>query len=257
MKMKVRRNVPVLAAFMFLVSLMTPAFLMAADQATHWSYEGEEGPEHWADISADYHMCRDGRNQSPIDLQGNIAAELPELVFDYVSQPHRETNNGHTIQLDIAPGSFLRIPSRNNNFELKQFHFHSPSEHTINGQSYAMELHFVHADENGALAVIGVMFSEGQEHPVLSKLWSFMPEHAGESNELPVKIEETDLMPPTSDYYYYSGSLTTPPCSEGVAWIVLKNPIEASAEQIAIFKDRVGPVTNRPVQPHNARLILD
>ncbi len=161
MKMKVRRNVPVIAAFMFLVSLMTPAFLMAADQATHWSYEGEEGPEHWGDISADYHMCRDGRNQSPIDLQGNIAAELPELVFDYVSQPHRETNNGHTIQLDIAPGSFLRIPSRNDNFELKQFHFHSPSEHTINGQPYAMELHFVHADENGKLAVVGVMFKEG------------------------------------------------------------------------------------------------
>ena len=255
--MKFRRNIPVITVLLFLVFSVTPAVLAASDEVNHWSYEGEEGPEHWGDISADFHMCRDGRNQSPINLQENIPADLPELVFDYVTQPNRETNNGHTIQLDIEPGSFLRIPSRNRNFELKQFHFHSPSEHKIDGKAYAMELHFVHADENGALAVIGVMFSEGQEHPVLNKLWSFMPEHAGESIELPVKVEETNLMPPTSDYYYYSGSLTTPPCSEGVAWIVLKTPIEASAEQIAIFKDRVGPVTNRPVQPHNARIILD
>jgi len=137
--MKIRRSVPFLAAFTFLLSSMAPAFLFAADQAAHWSYEGEEGPERWGEISADYHMCRDGRNQSPIDLEGNISADLPELVFDYV------------------PGSFLRIPSRDRSFELKQFHFHSPSEHTVNGQSYAMELHFVHADENGALAVVGVI----------------------------------------------------------------------------------------------------
>jgi carbonic anhydrase len=236
---------------------MTPAFLMASDKAAHWSYDGEDGPEHWSELSDDYHMCRDGRNQSPIDLQGNISAELPELGFDYVSPPNRVTNNGHTIQLDIEPGSFLRIPSLNRDFELKQFHFHSPSEHTINGQAYAMELHFVHADENGALAVVGVMFSEGREHPVLNKLWSFMPENAGESTASPVGIEETDLLPSTRDYYYYSGSLTTPPCSEGVVWIVLKKPIEASAEQIALFKERVGPTTNRPVQPYNARFILD
>jgi carbonic anhydrase len=255
--MKIRRSVPFLAAFTFLLSSMAPAFLFAADQAAHWSYEGEEGPEHWGEISADYHMCRDGRNQSPIDLEGNISADLPELVFDYVSPPNRETNNGHTIQLDITPGSFLRIPSRDRSFELKQFHFHSPSEHTVNGQSYAMELHFVHVDENGALAVVGVMFKEGKEHPELKKLWSFMPENAGESNAPPVGIEETNLMPPTNDYYYYSGSLTTPPCSEGVVWIVLKNPVEASSEQIALFKERVGPITNRSVQPHNARYILE
>lgn len=255
--MKIKRTVPYLAVFICLASCLIPTILTASDPVTHWSYEGEEGPEHWSELSDDYHMCRDGRNQSPIDLQRNIHAELPELVFNYVSQPNLETNNGHTIQVDVEPGGFLRIPSRDRSFELKQFHFHSPSEHTVSGQSYAMELHFVHADENGALAVVGVMFKEGHEHPVLNKLWSFMPEHAGESNAPPVGIEETDLMPPTRDYYYYSGSLTTPPCSEGVVWIVLKTPIEASAAQIALFKERMGPTTNRPVQPHNARLILD
>jgi len=168
----------VVSIFALLVLFTTPASLFASDQAAHWTYEGEEGPEHWSELSDDYHMCREGRNQSPVDLQQNVHAELPELVFEYFSQPVRETNNGHTIQLDIAPGSFLKIPSRDRIFELKQFHFHSPSEHTIEGQSFAMELHFVHADASGELAVVGVMLKEGKEHPVLKKLWGFMPEQA-------------------------------------------------------------------------------
>jgi carbonic anhydrase len=101
------------------------------------------------------------------------------------------------------------------------------------------------------------MIEEGDEHPVLNELWTWMPENAGETSEQPIGIEETNLLPPTREYFAYSGSLTTPPCSEGVAWIVLKNPIEASAEQIARFKERMGPATNRPVQSRNARLILD
>jgi len=251
--MKIRRTLPFLIAF----TLLAPTLLLASDQAAHWTYEGEEGPEHWSELSADYHMCRDGRNQSPVDLEGNVHANLSELVFDYVSPPHRETHNGHTIRMDVTPGSFLKVPDQNRVFELKQFHFHSPSEHTVNGKSFAMEMHFVHADESGALAVVGVLFEEGEEHAEINKLWSFMPEHAGESVQLAVKIEDTDLLPPTREYYYYSGSLTTPPCSEGVSWMVLKNPVEVSADQIARFKSRVGPATNRPVQPRNARFILD
>ena len=127
----------------------------------------------------------------------------------------------------------------------------------MEGRSFAMEIHFVHADENGALAVVGVMIDEGEEHPVLNQLWSFMPEQVGDTSKQPIGIEETDLLPPTRDYFVYGGSLTTPPCSEGVKWIVLKTPIEASAEQIATFQKRVGSANNRPVQAHNARLILD
>ncbi len=202
-------------------------------------------------------MCKEGRNQSPIDLKNRVHADLPELVFDYYSLPNRIINNGHTIQLDIEPGSYLNIPSQHKQFALMQFHFHSPSEHTVDGRSYAMEMHFVHGDKAGALAVVGILVEEGEENPVLKKLRHFVPGHAGESSEPPEGIEETNLIPVSHDYFYYSGSLTTPPCSEGVSWMIMKNPIHASAEQIASFKTLLGPVSNRPVQPQNSRMILD
>lgn len=256
------KNVSLLAVTIALVSgisLMTLSSTLFAEQsAPHWSYEGEEGPEHWGELANEYRMCSEGQNQSPIDLSLSVHANLPELEFEYYSQSVvNEINNGHTIQQNVKPGSFLKIPSRNLSVELKQFHFHSPSEHTVNGKSYAMEMHFVHVDDQGGLMVAGVFVDEGEEHPVLNKLWAFMPHNPGETREEPIGIEETNLLPPTRDYFSYGGSLTTPPCSEGVKWVVLKTPIEASAEQIATFKDRVGLATNRPVQPHNARVVVD
>lgn len=252
------RSMTLLILVSGLALTIMPLILFAGEGAPHWSYEGKDGPEHWGELADEYIMCSRGRNQSPIDLSQSVAADLPELEFEYYSQSMvNEVNNGHTIQQTIKPGSFLKIPSRNLSVELKQFHFHSPSEHTINGESFAMEMHFVHADETGSLAVVGVMIKEGEEHPVLSKLWSFMPVNPGETRVEPIGIEETNLLPPTRDYFSYGGSLTTPPCSEGVKWLVLKTPIEASAEQIAVFKVRVGEFTNRPVQPHNARVIID
>ncbi len=245
------------STFVSLALLMTTPCLIASEDSPHWSYDGNEGPEHWAEISERYRMCSEGKNQSPINITVDVHAGLPELVFDYNSSLLDEINNGHTIQQNTQPGSFLTITGREGLHELKQFHFHSPSEHKIAGKSFAMEMHFVHIGTDGGLAVVGVMIEEGKEHPVLNKLWTFMPEHAGETSQQPIGIEETNLLPPTREYYAYNGSLTTPPCSEGVKWIVLKNPIEASAEQIARFKERVGPATNRPVQPRNARLILD
>lgn len=239
-----------------LLSLAFP--LLAADKDTHyWSYEGESGPDHWGELSPDFLMCSEGWNQSPINLVDDVHAGLPALEFEYYSANINEINNGHSIQQNISPGSFLRLPEKNLSFELKQFHFHSPSEHTIDGKSFAMEIHFVHADKDGNLAVVGVMIDEGEEHPVLKQLWAFMPENPGEIRQEPIGIEETDLLPPTREYYAYSGSLTTPPCTEGVRWVVLKTPVQASAEQIAVFKKRVGPATNRPIQPLNARMVLD
>ncbi|MBE9549394.1 MAG: carbonic anhydrase [Proteobacteria bacterium] len=231
--------------------------LAASEKAPNWAYEGATGPQNWGELSADFNLCRQGRNQSPINIQKTIDAELPELVFEYYSSPLRQINNGHTIQQNIEPGSTLKIPSRDGSYELKQFHFHSPSEHTINGKFYPMEVHFVHANAEGALAVVGVMFEEGNENSELSKLWSFMPKNAGDTSEQAIGIEETNLLPPTREYYYYSGSLTTPPCSEGVSWVVLKTPVQASAAQISQFKERMGQATNRPVQAHNARIILN
>jgi carbonic anhydrase len=257
MMTKSKQSSPISTIFLSFALALTPMCVLASEEHVDWTYEGEHGPAFWGELSDDFHLCDDGKNQSPIDLERNINADLPELVFEYVGQPLLETNNGHTIQLDVEPGSFLRIPSRNSDYELKQFHFHSPSEHKVEGQSFAMEIHFVNSNEDGRLAVVGVLFVEGQENPELGKLWSFMPEHVGESKKVSVGIEETNLLPPTREYFYCSGSLTTPPCSEGVVWIVLKTPIEASAAQVALFKTRMGPATNRPVQPHNARIILD
>ena len=241
-----------------LVLMFMSSVLSAGPGASHWSYEGEEGPSHWGELNDEYVMCSLGSNQSPIDLVADVTAELPELEFEYYSQSIIDVvNNGHTIQQNVKPGSFLKIPRQGVSTELKQFHFHSPSEHTVDGNSFAMEMHFVHIDENGAILVVGVLIDEGDENPVLKQLWSFMPENAGETSEQAIGIEETNLLPPTREYFTYGGSLTTPPCSEGVKWVVLKTPIEASAEQIVAFKKRMGPITNRPVQPHNARLILD
>jgi carbonic anhydrase len=255
--MKTRKfmQIAVLLGSLVLLFVFQPS--MAGEGAPHWTYEGEEGPEHWGELAEEFRMCAEGKNQSPIDLVADVHTELPELEFEYYSTDINEINNGHTIQQNIKPGSFLRIPDRGVVSELKQFHFHSPSEHRVNGRSYAMEMHFVHAGEDGSLTVVGVLVEEGEEHPVLKKLWAFMPENVGDTSVEPIGIEDTNLLPPTRDYFTYGGSLTTPPCSEGVKWVVLKTPVEASTEQIAIFKDRVGPATNRPVQPHNARLILD
>ena len=239
-----------------LLCLASPLIATEKD-SPHWSYEGETGPQHWGELSPDFLMCSEGWNQSPIDLVDDVHADLPELQFEYYSSKLNEINNGHSIQQNMEPGSFLRVPERNLVTELKQFHFHSPSEHTMEGKSFAMEIHFVHADKDGKLTVVGILVDEGEEHPVLNKLWSFMPENPGETSQEPIGIEETDLLPDTREYYAYGGSLTTPPCTEGVKWLVLKKTIQASAEQIAAFKSRVGPATNRPVQPINARVILD
>ena len=248
------KNSAILSA---LILCLAPPLLAEEHGAPHWSYEGAEGPEHWSELSEDFLICSEGWNQSPINLVDDVHANLPELQFEYYSSTVDEINNGHTIQQNIKPGSFVRVPERNESYELKQFHFHSPSEHTVDGKHFAMEIHFVHTDKNGELAVVGVMIDEGEEHPVLSQLWAFMPENSGDTSQKPIGIEETNLLPPTREYYAYSGSLTTPPCTEGVRWVVLKTPIQASAEQIAAFKNRMGPATNRPVQPIHARTILD
>jgi carbonic anhydrase len=122
--------------------------VIAGEGKAHWSYEGEQGPEHWGELADEYLMCFAGANQSPIDLVADVQAELPELEFEYYSNNVDQINNGHTIQQNIKPGSFLRIPDRGTSFELKQFHFHSPSEHTVDGKHFAMEIHFVHASQS-------------------------------------------------------------------------------------------------------------
>jgi carbonic anhydrase len=218
-----------------------------------WSYSGEAGPESWGK-DPKFAMCGAGRNQSPIDLAGFVKADLKPLKLDYKAGASEVVNNGHTVQVNYASGSTLTVDGRS--FELKQFHFHAPSENKILGKQFPMEGHLVHADKDGNLAVVAVMFAEGAANKGLEKAWAAMPAKAGEKAAIAPGVSVTGLMPGDKAYYRFNGSLTTPPCSEGVRWFVLKKPATASKAQIEKFTKTVGFANNRPVQPVNARSLL-
>ena len=220
----------------------------------HWGYEGEEGPQNWSKLDPKFVMCALGKNQSPIDITGFVEADLKPLKFAYAAGVSDIVNNGHTVQVNYAPGSSVTVDGRE--FELKQFHFHSPSENKIDGKQYPLEAHLVHADKDGNLAVVAVMFQEGAPSAALTKLWEKMPAKSGDKNPLPAGMSVTQLLPAQRDYYRYDGSLTTPPCSEGVRWLVLKKVATASKAQIDLFAKTVGHANNRPLNPVNARTVL-
>ena len=228
--------------------------LAAPALAQHWGYAGENGPENWSKIDAKFAMCGLGRNQAPIDLDGLIEADLKPLKLAYKAGAADIVNNGHTVQVGYVPGSTLTV--NGHRFELKQFHFHAPSENRISGKQYALEVHLVHADRNGSLAVVAVMFSEGKANSLLAKLWQKMPSRAGEKAELPAGLNVTQLLPAKREYYRFNGSLTTPPCSEGVWWFVMKKPMSVSKAQVQQFSKSLGFANNRPTQPVNARAVL-
>ncbi len=225
-----------------------------AGEGSDWSYHGENGPEHWGDLKPGYIMCKIGKNQSPVDIKRVVEAELKELEIHYKPGAYAVKNLDKTVKVFYESGSYVVIDGIK--FELKQFHFHSPSEHTINGKHYPFEVHLVHADEDGNLAVIGILFKEGKENPVIKEIWKHVPSEPGKEAKLPEKINAYDLLPKDKKYYRYSGSLTTPPCTEGVRWIVMVHKAELSKEQIEKFRKLTGGDTNRPVQPLNARVIL-
>lgn len=236
--------------------------LLAASTATaeeaQWSYAGKTGPEHWGELTEAFERCGDGRNQSPINLTEMVEAELGSVTFDYGTGIQSVVNNGHTIKAQIGPGAEMTV--NGHPFALKQFHFHAPSEHQLQGEHFAMEGHFVHADEDGHLAVVTVLFQEGDASPALGQLWQAMPMEAGAERTLEhaQSFRPGNLLPEDKAYYRYNGSLTTPPCSEGVLWLVLKEPVTVSGSQVGLFRKAMGNNdTNRPVQPLNARAVLE
>ena len=229
----------------------------ASEEQAEWSYAGTTGPDSWGQLAADYAQCSIGTGQSPIDLQAALPAALSDLSLSYRAAPLAIVNNGHTIQVNYAPGSTLALDGKT--YELLQFHFHDPSEHQLDGASYPMEAHFVHRHaETGALAVLGVFMAVGEANPALETLWAHMPAEAGPETQIDgVEIDATQLIPTDRDSYYrYFGSLTTPPCSEIVNWIVLATPIEISPEQVEQFVAVVG-ANARPIQRQNRRFILE
>lgn len=225
--------------------------------AATWGYSGAHGPEHWAELSPEYQLCGTGRNQSPVDVRDSLDTDLEPIAFHYQQGLRDIVNNGHTVQVDVQPGSYVMVDG--NRYELKQFHFHAPSENHVDGQAFPMEGHFVHADKDGNLAVVAVMFTEQGDSQALQKIWGQLPAQEGEKHML----DATDLpgpmalLPSDQDYYRFNGSLTTPPCSEGVLWLVMKNPVAVSAQQVEAFRAALGSHdNNRPIQPLNARAVL-
>ena len=239
------------AAFIFAGLAVLGATAARGAEEAHWGYSGAGGPEHWGTLSAAYAMCGRGKNQSPIDLTGSIRADLKPLKFSYNTNAREILNNGHTVQANYTPGSSIAMDGQT--FELKQLHFHSPSEHLIGGKSFPLEGHLVHADEDGNLAVVGVMFVEGKANAVIAALWKQMPAQAGGKADLTSRVYASGLLPRARTYYRYNGSLTTPPCSEGVMWLVMEEPLSVSRQQVEAFQKLMGHPNNRPVQPANAR----
>jgi len=221
----------------------------------HWEYTGEAGPDKWGDLAEEYATCKTGKAQSPIDLKDAIEADLPKLSFNYKAVPLKVLNNGHTIQVDQKGAGSAKIDGKD--YDLLQFHFHDPSEHTAAGKAYPMEVHLVHKNAEGRLAVVGVFIKEGKENAALKAAWDNMPDKGGVEKAVDgATINSTDLLPKSKgDFQRYHGSLTTPPCSEGVLWTVLKDPIEMSAAQVQKFKATVHE-NARPVQPLNDRFLL-
>lgn len=219
----------------------------------HWSYEGENGPENWADLDPSFQAAKTGKRQSPIDVTDSIVSELGDITINYEDTSFSILNNGHTIQVNCDEGNSIIVNEEV--YKLLQFHFHTPSEHTKQGESFPMEVHFVHKREDGRLAVIGIFMQSGEKNDNIQKIWDNMPVEKCEPQSVDSTMNPKDLLPEGNTYYQYNGSLTTPPCTEGVLWLLLDEPIEISEDQIAAFQS-IFKNNARPVQPKNERFIL-
>ena len=223
-----------------------------ASHGAPWSYAGETGPAAWGGLRPEFATCARGKRQSPIDIRDGIAVELEPVQFDYRASGFSVIDNGHTVQANVGGGNFIEVGGRR--FELVQFHFHRPSEERINGRQYDMSLHLVHKDADGRLAVVGLLLERGAPQPVVQRVWNDLPleRHIEQPASQPLDLNA--LLPADRGYYTYMGSLTTPPCDEGVLWMVMRQPVTVSQAQIDIFA-RLYPMNARPVQAASGRLI--
>ena len=221
-------------------------------QAPQWSYSGAANPTHWGQLNDDFVLCERGQQQSPINLDQAMADAPAILAVHDASAPWEILNRGYTIQVNAAPGNTIQIAGKAS--ELVQFHFHIPSEHRIAGSQAEMELHLVHRDPTGTLAVVSVLIEAGANNPAIAPLWEHIPDVGKTYLLAPNTIHLSDLLPSHFAFYSYAGSLTTPPCYEGVEWTVLAEPIHLSKNQIATFAS-LFPMNSRPLQPTNGRTI--
>lgn len=242
-------------------SAKTKSTPKAAPKATptqhdvHWTYDGEHGPDHWGELSPEWAKCSTGHSQTPIDINTNHADAigLDDVVFHYHPLQSKILNNGHTIQVNMPEGDAIEVDG--DYYELAQFHFHSPSEHRLNGQQFPMELHLVHKNSKGNLAVVGIFLEEGPETSALAPVFSSMSLKAGQEKPISVPLDASGFIPADHELLRYSGSLTTPPCSEGVRWVVFTHAVSVSAAQMAAFRT-LYENNARPIQALNSRPLL-
>jgi carbonic anhydrase len=244
----------ILKAVVLTAGLFTASVgIQAAEQGpAHWTYTGKNGPSHWADLEHGFASCKLGKQQSPIDIHAAKTAPLAPIGFHYAASAADIVNTGHTVQVNLADGGSVGIAS--GDYKLVQFHFHTPSEETINGKHYPLVAHLVHRNEAGELAVVAVLFKLGKENTALKQVFAELPARAGEQHALASGIDIGAVLPSRHAYYAYTGSLTTPPCSEGVHWQVLKQQADISRAQLSAFR-KLYAMNARPVQPLNGRVV--
>lgn len=255
--MVIAMSLPATCATALAASDAAPAHQYVSPWRTPWTYEGERGNDHWADLDPQYAACR-GKEQSPIDIRDAQKADLPALRFDYKPGliPY-VTNNGATIRVNYeAPGSGDFLVVGDARYQLTQFHFHRPSEEYIRGKRFDMVLHLMHQSSDGKVAGVAVLLKTGKSNATIAKLWAHMPMAEGEVKVDRLEVDPLDLVPLKRGYYTYLGSQTAPPCNEGVKWFVLKTPLEISAEQIKAFA-KLYPHDVRPLQPLNGRVVQE
>jgi len=247
--MNLRRNL----VSVFTVGALTIFSAANAAEGAHWTYKGHGGPAEWGAIDTAFASCQLGKLQSPIDIRGAKPAKLPPMKFNYQPSALSIIDNGHTIQVNYAPGSFIVVGGVR--WELVQFHFHHPSEEKIDGKAHEMVAHLVHKNAEGKLAVVAVLLDKGGASELVDTLWKNIPHEKGKEVAVAsTSIDVTSLLPENRDYFTFQGSLTTPPCSEGVTWFVLKAPVKIADGEVAAFA-KVYPLNARPVQPLNGRAI--
>jgi len=224
-----------------------------ASAAEHWAYTGHSGPAEWGALSPEFATCKLGKHQSPIDIRAAKAADLPAITFHYQPAPLAVIDNGHTIQVNYAPGSWIDVGGAR--YDLVQFHFHKPSEEKVDGKSHAMVAHLVHKSADGKLAVVAVLLDGGGANATIDTIWKNLPKEKEKQVEVPnTTVDASGLLPKDHGYYTFEGSLTTPPCSEDVRWLVLKAPLRIADAEIADF-GKIYPMNARPTQPTNGRSI--
>lgn len=233
-----------------------PARPEAAKQP-RWGYTGDVGPQHWAELAPENKLCAVGTRQSPIDIREGLAVDLEPIAFDYRPGSFSVLDDGRTIQVNVAPGSGLTVMGRR--YELVEFHFHRPSEERINGRQFDMVAHLMHRDAQGRQAVVAVLLERGRDdkpHPVIQTVWGNLPLEKGEALPAQAPLDLSQLLPEERGYYTYMGSLTTPPCSEGVLWMVMRQPVALTGQQLDVFAS-LYPMNARPLQAGSGRVIKE